>query len=126
MSDRIRVALIEDNEVFREAIELLLGLDAEVEVMGSAPDGTDAVGLCERTDAEVLVVDYRLPGPDGVQVALAVRAARPDVAVVCLTAGVNPREEAALYDAGAVACVSKDGSLEEIVAAIKRAARREA
>ena len=76
--------------------------------------------------AEVLVVDYRLPGPDGVQVTLAVRAARPDVAVVCLTAGVNPREEAALYDAGAVACVSKDGSLEEIVAAIKRAARREA
>jgi len=126
VSDRIRVALIEDNEVFREAIELLLGLDAEVEVMGSAPDGTDAVGLCERTDAEVLVVDYRLPGPDGVQVTLAVRAARPDVAVVCLTAGVNPREEAALYDAGAVACVSKDGSLEEIVAAIKRAARREA
>jgi len=126
VSDRIRVALIEDNEVFREAIELLLGLDAEVEVMGSAQDGTDAVGLCERTDAEVLVVDYRLPGPDGVQVTLAVRAARPDVAVVCLTAGVNPREEAALYDAGAVACVSKDGSLEEIVAAIKRAARREA
>ena len=61
MPDRIRVALIEDNEVFREAIELLLGLDAEVEVMGSAPDGTDAVGLCERTDAEVLVVDYRSP-----------------------------------------------------------------
>ena len=126
MPDPIRVALIEDNEVFREAVELLLGLDADVEVVGSAPDGTDAVDLCERTNPEVLVVDYRLPGPDGVQVTLAVRAACPDVAVVCLTAGVNAREEVALYDAGAVDCVSKDGSLDEIVAAIKRAARREA
>jgi DNA-binding NarL/FixJ family response regulator len=125
VQDPIRVALIEDNEVFREAVELLLGLDEEVEVVASAPDGTDAVGLCRRAKPEVLVVDYRLPGPDGVQVTSAVRAACPEVAVVCLTAGVNDREQAALYEAGAVDCVSKDGSLEDIVAAIKRAARRE-
>lgn len=125
VADPIRVAVIEDNEVFREALELLLGLDTEVEVVGSAPDGEDAVGLCERTSPDVLVVDYRLPGPDGVQVTSAVRAACPNVVVLCLTAGVNSREEAALRDAGAVGCVTKNESLDDIVAAIKQAGRGE-
>jgi DNA-binding NarL/FixJ family response regulator len=124
MADLIRVAVIEDNEVFREALELLLGLDPEVEVVGSAPDGEDAVGLCKRTGPDVLVVDYRLPGPDGVQVTSAVRTACPGVVVLCLTAGVNAREEEALRDAGAVGCMTKNESLDEIVAAIKQAGRR--
>jgi two-component system response regulator DesR len=122
---RIRVGLIEDNDVFREALELLLGLDEEVEVVASAPDGTEAVKVCERTHPDVLVVDFRLPGPNGVQVTSAVREAFPALAVVCLTAGVNSREEEALRAAGAVECVTKDGPLDEIVAAIKRAAHRE-
>ena len=90
---------------------------------GSAPDGVDAVGLCRQTSPDVLVVDYRLPGPDGVEVTRAVRESCPDVIVLCLTAGVNAREEEALRDAGAVGCVMKSESLDEIVAAIKRAAR---
>ena len=122
MPERIRVAVIEDNEVFREALELLLGLDPDVDVVATAPDGQDAVGLVGRTSPDVLVLDYRMPGPDGVQVTAAVREAHPAVRVVCLTAGVNVREEAALREAGAVECVTKDESLEEIVATIKRVA----
>jgi DNA-binding NarL/FixJ family response regulator len=126
VADPIRVVVIEDNDVFREALELLLGLDEEVEVVGSAPDGVDAVELCRRASPDVLVVDYRLPGPDGVEVTRAVRESCPAVIVLCLTAGVNTREEEALRAAGAVGCVMKSESLDEIVAAIKRAARREA
>lgn len=123
MPERIRVAVIEDNEVFREALELLLSLDSDVDMVGSAPDGGDAIAFVERTEPDVLVLDYRLPGPDGVQVTSAVSEAYPRTAIVCLTAGVNAREEEALLEAGAVACVTKDESLEEIVATIKRAAR---
>ena len=122
MSRPIRVALIEDNEVFRQALELLLELRRGVEVVASEADGGGAVALCERHAPDVLVVDYRLPGVDGVQVTSAVRTACPDVAVVCLTAAVSPREAEALQDAGAVACVAKDGSVDEIVDAITRAA----
>ena len=117
------MAVIEDNEVFREALELLLSLDPEVEMVGSAPDGGDAIAFVERTAPDVLVLDYRLPGPDGVQVTSAVSTAHPETAIVCLTAAVNAREEEALLEAGAVACVTKDESLEQIVATIKRAAR---
>jgi two-component system response regulator DesR len=122
MSAPVRVALIEDNDAFREALELLLRLDQDVEVVASASEGSGAVTLCRQSDPDVLVLDYRLPGPDGVEVTRAVRDGCPDVAVVCLTAGVNRREQEALFQAGAVECVIKDGSLEAIVTAIKRAA----
>jgi len=120
----VRVALIEDNAVFREALELLLELRPEIEVVGTHGDGREVVALCERTRPDVVLVDYRLPGLDGVQVTSAVRAAFSDVAVLCLTASVTPREEEALQQAGAVGCVMKGASLDEIVEAIFRAAGR--
>jgi DNA-binding NarL/FixJ family response regulator len=120
----IRVVLIEDNDVFREALELLFGLQPDLEVVASAGDGVTAIELCERTSPDVLVLDYRLPVIDGVQVTSAVRAAFPEVAVVYVTAAVSEHEEAALREAGAVACVRKDGSLDDIVDAIRKAAGR--
>ena len=97
----IRVLLVEDNQVFREALELLLGL---------------------RDDIDVVVMDYRLPGLDGVEATKAVLAAFPATAVVVLTASANVREMDALQQAGAVACLTKDQDLDEIVGAILRAA----
>jgi len=72
---------------------------------------------------DVVLMDYRLPGLDGVQATRAVLAAYPETAVVCLTASANPREREALIEAGAVGCLEKDGGLDAIVAAIRSAAR---
>ena len=124
MSEPVRVALVEDNEVFREALELLLGLRSDVDVVASVEDGTKVVELCREREPEVLILDYRLPALDGVQVTKVLRDACPEVAVVCLTASANPYEVDALFAAGAVACLTKDEPLDEIVAAIKKAAGR--
>lgn len=118
----IRIVLVEDNEVFREALELLLGLRSDVEVVASVGDGTEAVPAVRRYEPDVVLMDYRLPGLDGVQATAAIREACPDVAVVCLTASIAPREFDALVAAGAVACLSKDQELDEIIGAIERAA----
>ena len=118
----VRVALIEDNAVFREALEMLLGLQSGLDVVASAADGNDAVALCREHSPHVVLMDYRLPGIDGVQATRQLLEACPDVAVVCLTASANLREVDALYAAGAVACLTKDEPLEDIVAAIRRAA----
>ena len=120
----IRVVLVEDNQVFREALEMLLGLRDDIDVVASVADGTEAVPACRAHRPDVVVMDYRLPGLDGVQATLAVREACPDVAVVCLTASANRREIEALYEAGVVACLTKDQELDEIVTAIHRAAGR--
>src|SRR6058998_4189630 len=92
-----------------------------MQVVATVADGADAAGVVAEVRPDVVLMDYRLPGLDGVQATRAVREASPDVAVVCLTASANLREVDALYEAGAVACLSKDQELDEIVAAIRRA-----
>jgi DNA-binding NarL/FixJ family response regulator len=121
---RIRVALVEDNDVFREALELLLGLRSEIEIVAALADGYDVVDVCRRLEPDVVVMDYRLPGLDGVQATAAIVAACPTAAVVALTASANARERGALIEAGAVACLTKDEPLDEIVDAIHRAGGR--
>ena len=122
MSSPIRLVLVEDNQVFREALELLLGLRSDIEVVASVAEGSAAAEVVREYLPDVVLMDYRLPGIDGVQATKAVREAAPGVAVVCLTASANLREVDALFEAGAVACLSKDQELDEIVEAIRRAA----
>jgi DNA-binding NarL/FixJ family response regulator len=119
----VRVVLVEDNQVFREALELLLGLRDDIEVVASVADGTEAVPACVAHAPDVVVMDYRLPGLDGVEATKAVRAMCPATSVVVLTASANLREMDALKEAGAVACLRKDQDLEEIVGAILDAGR---
>ena len=117
---------MEDNAVFREALELLFSLRDDIDVVASVGDGTAAVPACIEHKPDVVLMDYRLPGLDGVQATRAVRAACPEAAVVCLTASAGGREIEALQEAGATACLRKDQELEEIVATIKRAAETRA
>jgi DNA-binding NarL/FixJ family response regulator len=117
----IRVLLVEDNQVFREALELLLDLRDDIEIVASVGAGHEAVPAVREHDPDVVVMDYRLPGIDGVQATRAIRDVAPNVAVVVLTASANVREMDALREAGAVACLSKDQELDAIVTAIRSA-----
>ena len=123
MGESIRVLLVEDNQVFREALELTLGMRPDMEVVAAVPDGTSAVAAAREVRPDVVVMDYRLPGLDGVQATRAVRDACPTAAVICLTASASLRERDALTDAGVVACLRKDDGLDAVVAAIKRASQ---
>ena len=117
--------LVEDNDVFREALELVLGLRDDIDVVASVGDGSEAAAACARLHPDVCLMDYRMPGLDGVQATSAVRAASPSTAIVCLTAAADPHEQEALIEAGAVACLSKNEDFDTIVAAIYEAAGRE-
>lgn len=120
----IRVLLVEDNDVFRQALTLLLELQEGIDVVGAVSEGTAAVGACQELQPDVVVMDFRLPGMDGVETTTALTKEFPDVAVVCLTASATPRELDALMAAGAVDCLRKDQELDEIVGAIRRAGER--
>jgi len=122
MAEPIRLVLVEDNQVFREALELLLGLQSDIVVVATVGDGSSAAEVVRAHKPDVVLMDYRLPGLDGVQATRAVREACPDVAVVCLTASPNSRAVDAPSQAGAAACLSKDPELDDVVAAIRNAA----
>lgn len=120
----IRVVLVEDNDVFRQALELMLATTRDIEVVAALADGRAAVVACEAAQPDAVVMDYRLPGLDGVEATLAVREVC-DAAVVALTATAERLELDALLDAGAVTCLTKDSRLDEIVGAIRAAAQRD-
>lgn len=122
----VRILLVEDNAVFREALELLFSLRDDIDVVASVGDGGAAVPAVVEHRPDVVLMDYRLPGLDGVQATRAVLAVCPQTAVVCLTASAGGHEIAALQEAGAIACLRKDQELEEIIDTIKRAAESRA
>jgi DNA-binding NarL/FixJ family response regulator len=117
-----RVVLVEDNDIFRETLELLLALRTEVTVVGSAASGHEAVELCARLEPDVVLVDYRMPGMNGAETTRAVLSATPGTSVICLTASVAADEIDELLAAGAVACITKDQAFDMIVRAVCEAA----
>ena len=117
----IRVLLVEDNDVFRQALILLLELQDGIEVAGAISEGNSAVAAYREHRPDVVVMDFRLPGMDGVETTLALVEEYPEVAVVCLTASASPRELDALLADGAVDCLRKDEELDVIVNAIRSA-----
>ena len=82
MTTPIRVVLVEDNDTFRETLELLFGLRSEIEVVGSVATGDEAPAVVARLQPDVVLMDYRMPGLDGAQATRAVLAAAPGVRVV--------------------------------------------
>jgi two-component system, NarL family, response regulator DesR len=103
---------------------MLLGMRPDVQVVAAVENGNDVVQLCRDHNPDVVVMDYRLPGLDGVQATAVLRRECPDVAVICLTASASVLELEALKEAGAAACLTKDEELDDIVAAIRDAAVR--
>jgi DNA-binding NarL/FixJ family response regulator len=122
----IGVVLVEDNDVFRQALELMLEVTPDIQVVAAVPDGESALAVCPQVNPDVVVVDYRLPGLDGVETTTGLRSACPRASVVVLTAAAETGEIQALLDAGAVACLTKDRGLDDIVGAIREAAGRSA
>jgi DNA-binding NarL/FixJ family response regulator len=122
MGADVRVVIVEDNHTFRETLELLLALRAGIAVVAAVERGIDAVEACARLEPDVALIDYRMPGLNGAQTTAALRAASPRTRVVCLTASVSAEEIELVKAAGAVACLTKDQSLDEIVAVIRSAA----
>ena len=122
--DSIDVVLVEDNDVFRETLELLLDVTPDMRVLASVADGRSAIDAVARLEPNVVIMDYRLPEMDGVEATAAVLQACPETSVVVLTASVEPEEHEALLEAGAIRCLTKDRGLDEIVGAIRDAAGR--
>jgi DNA-binding NarL/FixJ family response regulator len=114
--------LVEDNETFRETLELLFALRDEIEVVASIETGDQAPPIIADIKPDVVLMDYRMPGLNGAEATRAVLDAYPATSVVCFTASASTQEIREVLDAGAVACVTKDEDFDRLVAMIQEAA----
>jgi DNA-binding NarL/FixJ family response regulator len=128
--DRIRVLIVDDHAVVRRGLWDFLGSEPDLEVVGDADGGTQALELLVRLDSEgrrpeVVVMDLQMAPLDGIEVTRRIRARYDDIEVVALTSfGEEERVYAAL-EAGASGYLLKDSDADEVAAAVRAAQRGE-
>jgi DNA-binding NarL/FixJ family response regulator len=118
-TEPVRVLVVDDQELFRRGLIMLLGGDADIEVVGEAADGITATELAITTAPDVVLLDVRMPRRTGVEACRAIKEAVPATKIIMLTVS---DEEADLYESvknGAAGYLLKDSSIEEVAQAIR-------
>jgi len=121
----IRLLLAEDHAVVRGGLLQLLAAIDDIEVVGAAAGGEDAVALAAERRPDVVLMDLEMPGMDGIEATRRIRGADPDVNVVVLTAFSDRGRILDAIDAGAVGYLLKDAEPEELIRGLHAAARGE-
>lgn len=115
----IRVLVVDDQELFRRGLVMLLGQDADIDVVAEAADGVAATELAASTAPDVVLLDVRMPKRTGVEACRAIKELVPAAKIIMLTVS---DEEADLYETvknGASGYLLKDSSIEEVAQAIR-------
>jgi len=122
----IRVLLAEDHPVVRAGLEGLLANAEDMEVTAAATDGEEAVSLATELAPDVVLIDLSMPRLDGIEATRRILSRRPQTHVVVLTAFSDRERILGALDAGALGYLLKDAAPEELLGAIRAAARGEA
>ncbi|WP_181777008.1 response regulator [Amycolatopsis pittospori] len=121
----VRVLIVDDQALFREALATLLEVQPEIDVVGEAADGEQAVRLCAELRPDVALMDLRMPVLDGIAATTRLRAEQPGVRVLALTTFDDDEDVFAALRAGAVGYLLKDVSSTRLVEALVAAQRGE-
>lgn len=116
----VRVALADDHRLVRAGLRALLASEPDLQVVGMASDGLEAVRLARELRPDVLVTDVSMPGLNGVEAIRRIHAEQPGVRTLCLSMHDTHRMVLAALDAGARGYVLKEGPGEELGLAIRQ------
>jgi DNA-binding NarL/FixJ family response regulator len=117
----IRVLLVDDQAVVRRALRGRFHLEPDLEVVGEASTGNEALTLAQTLTPDVVLMDIEMPEMDGIQATAALRRTVPQSAVVILSIYDDAQTRGRAQAAGAVACVEKRGATDALLSAIRQA-----
>jgi DNA-binding NarL/FixJ family response regulator len=115
----IRVLVVDDHALFRRGLEMVLTQEPDIELVGEASDGAEAVAKAGQTLPDIVLMDVRMPKRSGIEACTAIKDIAPSAKIIMLTIS---DEEADLYDAikaGAMGYLLKEISIDEVAAAIR-------
>jgi NarL family two-component system response regulator LiaR len=119
----IRILLVDDHAVVRQGLKMFLGLDPELEIIGEAQDGAEAVRLAHELLPDVVLMDLLMPVMDGITAIGHIRKQLPEVEVIALTSVLEDASVVGAVRAGAIGYLLKNTESEELCRAIKAAAQ---
>jgi DNA-binding NarL/FixJ family response regulator len=125
MSETIRVVLVDDHAVVRTGLAQLLGGAGDIEVVGQAGDGAEALDRVRETRPDVVLMDLQMPRVDGVEATRRIVAEELGAEVVVLTSFSDSARIVAALDAGAVGYLLKDADPEEVLDGVRAVSRGE-
>jgi len=117
----IRILLVDDHTVVRKGLRTFLSFDSELEVVGEAADGAEALTRASELKPDVVVMDLLMPGMDGIAATAAIRRALPETEVLALTSVLEDASVVGAVRAGAIGYLLKDTQAEALCQAIKAA-----
>jgi DNA-binding NarL/FixJ family response regulator len=120
-----RVLIADDHGVVREGLVRLLSTADDVEVVGTAGDGSEAVALYDEHQPDVVLMDLSMPEVDGTEATRRIVSSNPDASVVILTSFSDREQILAALDAGAIGYLLKDAGPAELIDGVRAAARGE-
>jgi DNA-binding NarL/FixJ family response regulator len=115
-----RLAIVDDHELARESLQNMLSDEGDIEIVGEAANGRQALLLCARLEPDLILMDVRMPEMDGLAATKEVKQRYPEISVMMLTMHENPDYLLEALKAGAAGYVLKDAPQEEIIEAIRR------
>ena len=122
----IRVLIVDDQTIVRAGFAALLSAQDDIVVVGEAGDGREAVRLADRHRPDLVLMDIRMPGMDGIEATRQIIAARPDIRVLVLTTFDVDEYVYEALGVGASGFLLKDATAEDLVAAVRVVARGDA
>ncbi|VXC41324.1 response regulator transcription factor [Aeromicrobium sp. 9AM] len=125
MAEAIRLLLVDDHPVVRDGLRGMCESSPDFEVVGEAGDGVEAVALAKELDPDVVLMDLRMPGGNGLDAIAALASSGSRAHVLVLTTYDTDRDIMAALDAGATGYLLKDAPRDELFAAIRAAAAGE-
>lgn len=120
-SKTIRVMLVDDHDVVRSGLSAFLAAFDDLEMVGEARDGQEAVRLCEQIQPDVILMDMVMPTMDGAAATRAIRQKFPDIQVIALTSFKEDELVHGALEAGAIGYLLKNVSVDELGHAIRAA-----
>lgn len=118
----IRILLVDDHTVVRQGLRMFLSLDTELEIIGEAADGVEAIEQAHRLRPDVVLMDLLMPRMDGIAATAVIRRELPDTEVIALTSVLEDEKVIGAIKAGAIGYLLKDTQADELCRAIKAAA----
>ena len=115
-----RLVLADDHDLVRDGLHLVLSREPDLEVVGEASDGREAVEICRRLAPDMVLMDIRMPDMDGLEATRRIKAEQPSVSVLIVTTYENPDYLFEAVKAGAAGYVLKDAAKKELVSAVRK------